>query len=391
MIRKALVGNLLILSISVSLALLAGEFATRSLFPKPRRVAVPDPILHHVHRPNSNYLEEQELDKFEPVMVRFNSLGLREEREIDREKHDNEFRILLLGDSFVEARQVSYDATVSQQLEGRLNNWARRRGCGRTYVAINAGVSGYSPSLEYLYLIHRGVSLKPDLVILFFAFNDVTDDFHYRGTMTRDDRGLPLRVMPAGNWPMLSYNWIRWVVLQSRLLELARVSFGRLGSGGGTYAFAKERSLTRNALAIFKKEYDDSEVEAWEETKEYLAGIQGTLERVGIPFVLVVIPSPPQVNAVQWRIGKVKWGMKADDVIESTKMQDVLADHSRRHKTYFVDLLPAFKANSRVKLFYDYDGHWTPEGNGLAAEETFKFLVVKGLVGGAGRDRRCTA
>ena len=67
--------------------------------------------------------------------------------------------------------------------------------------------------------------------------------------------------------------------------------------------------------------------------------------------------------------------MKSDEIIKSTKMQDNLAEFARKNKIHYLDLLPAFKANAGLKLFYDYDGHWTTEGNRLAAQETFVFLV----------------
>lgn len=50
--------------------------------------------------------------EFRPVRVRFNAQGLREGRPIPTEKGKHEFRILVLGDSFVEARQVPYDMTM---------------------------------------------------------------------------------------------------------------------------------------------------------------------------------------------------------------------------------------------------------------------------------------
>lgn len=42
--------------------------------------------------------------------------------------------------------------------------------------AINAGVGGYSAWQEYEYLRSRGVTLDPDMVVVGFVLNDVTEN-----------------------------------------------------------------------------------------------------------------------------------------------------------------------------------------------------------------------
>ena len=100
------------------------------------------------------------------VDVRINSQGLRDpERSV--EPRPGTFRVLALGDSFMEGYTVNLGETLTQKLEGRLN----AAGC-RAEV-INGGTSAYSTDQEYLFYRTDGARYRPALVLLFFFWNDV--------------------------------------------------------------------------------------------------------------------------------------------------------------------------------------------------------------------------
>src|SRR5207245_4988057 len=77
------------------------------------------------------------------------------------------FRILALGDSFVEGYAVPLDATLTQVAESRLN----RPGC--PVQVFNGGTSGYSTDQEYLFYREVGGRFGPRVVAVFFYYNDV--------------------------------------------------------------------------------------------------------------------------------------------------------------------------------------------------------------------------
>ena len=77
------------------------------------------------------------------------------------------FRALALGDSFVEAYSVPLAESVTQVLQASLD----RPGC-RADV-INARTAAYSTDQEYLFYRSEGVRYSPNVVVLFFYFNDV--------------------------------------------------------------------------------------------------------------------------------------------------------------------------------------------------------------------------
>lgn len=84
--------------------------------------------------------------------VRFNSKGLRD-REYPYEKGAGTFRILILGDSFVEGYSVDADDLVSEVLEMEL----KKARLGMQVEVINGGTSGYSTDQEFLFYREEGM------------------------------------------------------------------------------------------------------------------------------------------------------------------------------------------------------------------------------------------
>ncbi|MGB1110249.1 MAG: SGNH/GDSL hydrolase family protein [Gammaproteobacteria bacterium] len=101
--------------------------------------------------------------------IRINSLGFRGE-EIPRDKPDNTLRIAFLGASTTYCAEVSgndmtWPALVTEQLKERFP--------GRGFDYINGGVPGYSVASSIKNLKHRVAPLKPDVVVIYHATNDL--------------------------------------------------------------------------------------------------------------------------------------------------------------------------------------------------------------------------
>jgi len=103
---------------------------------------------------------------------RFNAQGFRD-RERSVARPPGGWRILVLGDSFVEALQVPLDEAFPAVLEDRLR---RRPGGDRTEV-LAMGQSGFGTASELMRYVDFGAAYDPDVVLLaFFAGNDVRDN-----------------------------------------------------------------------------------------------------------------------------------------------------------------------------------------------------------------------
>src|SRR5688500_13225512 len=99
------------------------------------------------------------------VEVAVNANGLRDpERPYSA---PGTFRVVALGDSFVEGYTVEIPQTVTQVLEQSL----RAPGC--PVEVLNAGTAAYSTDQEYLFYLDQGVRYSPQVVLLFAYYNDI--------------------------------------------------------------------------------------------------------------------------------------------------------------------------------------------------------------------------
>jgi len=119
----------------------------------------PSLLLGYENIPNSNWT---------------NSFGL-VGKSYDLKKDNNTFRILLLGDS------IAHQDLSRQYLEKKLNS---NSGLNSKYKfeIWNAGVPSYDVRRYALYLQHKGLRYKPDMVIIFICMNDfvVNENLYYK-------------------------------------------------------------------------------------------------------------------------------------------------------------------------------------------------------------------
>jgi lysophospholipase L1-like esterase len=119
-----------------------------------------NPAIGHEHRPGTGGV-------YMGVPVQINSLGLRD-REIPLEAPAGHVRTLMLGDSLTFGWGVKAEDTPAKLVETELNS---AQPDPRDEV-INAGVGNYNTVMEVAYFLDRGVSLKPDVVVLNYFIND---------------------------------------------------------------------------------------------------------------------------------------------------------------------------------------------------------------------------
>jgi GDSL-like Lipase/Acylhydrolase len=107
---------------------------------------------------------------FAGIPVHINSLELRDAREYDLARKPNTFRILVLGDSVTFGHGSVH--AYPDLLEGRLKAWRPEV----DWQVWNAAVPGYNTSQELAHLLEVGGRFQPDLVIVGFFENDLTDN-----------------------------------------------------------------------------------------------------------------------------------------------------------------------------------------------------------------------
>lgn len=113
-------------------------------------------------RPNKEILVK--MTPGHPYLIKTNSLGLRNNQEV--KVAPEKTRILAVGDSFTLGPHLSNEETWPAYLQKEFEDKVE---------VLNAGLYGYSIDYEKAYLMEKGYKLKPDLVIIQFLANDITD------------------------------------------------------------------------------------------------------------------------------------------------------------------------------------------------------------------------
>ena len=169
--------NVLLLLASVALTLVALELLISIRLPfahtsTPRRMGPAGKTFEpHAEVRWTNYLDYAETQQA-------NSLGFLD-REPPAKKDPGVFRIVALGDSFVEAMQVPIAKKFHVGLEEELT----RQYPGRRFEAVAFGQSSATTASELAFYETFGRALEPDLVIVVFVHNDFADNSPLLGSL----------------------------------------------------------------------------------------------------------------------------------------------------------------------------------------------------------------
>ena len=349
----------------------------------------PTPVLHHRLRPGHRANRGG-------VEFSINAIGLKD-REYPPGKPPGTYRILMLGDSFTEGFGLPAAQTMPKQLEGLLDGGR----CSRPIEVVNAGVSSYSPILEYLLLVHVGLGLDPDLLVLDFDMTDVHDDWVRSQVATFGPDGLPLAVPPDRRaeaahlmLPVPFPPWLEWLSPVERALnslelwQLFRsehVAQAVLGNTRRTperlQALGLIGHVQYDPVAITRDREHPSEAAAWARSERYIAGMVELARRRGIPFALVAYPHAHQVSAAESPVGRRRVGV-GPGFYATARPFVRLEDIGRREGIPVVNLVPLFRRRSAEEgpLFFAEDMHHNARGTRVFAEGVAAGLVAAGVV-----------
>ena len=138
------VASALLATVGILFGLVLLEVGVRFLHLVPDRFWEPDPVRGvRLIAGKSGWWTQEDHEFLVPVQI--NGEGLRDV-EHTYAKPPRTFRVLVLGDSFVEAMHVPLEATFARLLEGELN----ADGATGHIEVVSAGVSGYGTAGELL-------------------------------------------------------------------------------------------------------------------------------------------------------------------------------------------------------------------------------------------------
>ncbi len=368
---KDLLRNLGLLAVSMLFSLLVAECVVRFLYPQQLAVwhTMQDGLV--IHRPGLvTYLAEFKQE------VRFNSLGMRD-REHAKEKAEGTKRVLVMGDSFMEALQVSFDDSFPHQLESRLRETLNPR-----VDVINCAVSGWGQDAQLAYLQKYGRDLKPDLILVAMTLhNDVLDNMQGRFYSMVEGRLAPVSVQRMSDWEYRALRFKGYLASRSHLVQLLRKWKNLREIRDVTSA------LNTHVLQITQGAAEPEELQrGWKLTFELLKGIRDAGRTLGAETAVMLIPlryqlEPDSLRQFQQAAGVTKNSLVID------RPQQLIRDFGREAGLDIVDLLPAFQSLTKSGgdspshgSLHLQEGHWNATGHRLAADIAADEIVKRHLL-----------
>lgn len=382
--------------------LLLAEVVLRVALPDPRGIyAVDERYLHKLVPNTTKTFVRNARDGGGRVTVRINSRGFRGD-EFAREKTGK--RIVVYGDSFIEAEFTPLAATFPKKLEEDLRDATRQ-----PVEVINAGVVAYGTDQISLKLDDEIDSLKPDAVVVaVYAGNDFGDLL--RDKIFRLDTDGKLVVNPHTISPSLRAYFAAHP--RVRLLSDARAAIPRLSAWLSRTPWwedvqEKASRYVARSVELRRAEYEDFVLLKDDEVKnlfgdgydadisanadpdaalykkrlmeQTILRIKQTVDARRIPLILLVIPCSIDV-CPNYEVSVDKKFFKQYD---PTALTNAVQEIAIKHNIEYLNLYDAFRANDPCSLHFKYpDGHWNDRGQQLAASLMSQLFVSHRLLKG---------
>ena len=397
--RKLIIPAIIIVPLSLLLAVLLAEWVIR--FAQPQltynqaknvslRVSNKSDFLPSDLKPNQETTHIGNTHEF-TYPVKINSLGYRME-EFTIAKPQNEFRILMIGDSMTFGYGVEERYAIPNQLKEKLNQYLQEKSIDKKIQIINAGfAAGKAPDTYYLYLEKKGLELNPDLIIVNYFLNNDISDLDDNVWEKVDQQGLPLKITSKTteveedytklkreyqNWkfaaPILrnSHLWILFATtLESRSPQTVtrlKKLFGVRDKLPLVQTLEVENCLFLNDCSPKMRQLFD----------RYFMVSKATVELAkaeNIPIIMSLLPANPQVKQVAQVLGEKTEQNK--DSQGSFQPQERLKQFFSDQQVEVIDPLSYVTDSSWSKYYYEKDGHPTEKGYTKLSGAFYDYLI----------------
>jgi hypothetical protein len=387
---RSLLPNLLLAVVSLGVMLLGLEVLARLAGPAPgkerderARYTEHDPYLGWRKTPGARAVYQRREYTSE---VTINRLGLRD-REREYAAASGTFRILALGDSYIEAYSVPLSEAVTQVMEKSLD----RPSC--PVEVINGGTTGYSTDQEYLFYHHEGYRYAPNVVVVFFHYNDVLYNGqarYYRlakPLLVPTDDGVTLSNYPvppppsappaaaAGAPRRRVEGSAAWYWLKERLMVGAPRTFDALGRLGLWDPLGGDG--ISDELLVYRRRRPLDIQQGWKMTDRILAALAREVEDRRGRLLVAYVPSIMEVSQRAWDLTRMRYNMRPD-LWDRELVFHRLEKSAQDGRFALLDLTPALRRHDHGMFGEPYfvrDGHWNALGHRVAADEVRRYLA----------------
>lgn len=399
---RARIATAILALVSTALALVAAELVVRrvrsDLSDRPSEFLIPHPTLGWSRPPGARFHYVIDGRRLE---VAYNARGFHDVERAPGPAAGGVRRVVVLGDSFMEAYGVALDDTFSRQLEAHL---LRNLAAGGPVEVVNLGVSGYGTLQQALVYQLEGRASAPALVLLgFYLHNDLSDNsleiesLRKPGSPKATDRPF---LLPGADpdWQLTEVGADRALARYQTALARRRSWWWRAGEvsqlwrltgaawigsalraldeardpdfPGGAELPRRERIALE--LDVFschpRAEYD----RAWDVTARILARLARDVRGAGAELVVFSVPSVYESEASL--PDAESYDLTCRDAPPGyARLREILAGLA----VPYIDLLPAFQHHARElsEPLFAGDSHWNAAGHALAAAQVARGLA----------------
>lgn len=297
--------------------------------------------------------------EFGEMICQTNSDAIRDQIERPVEVPPGVTRILLLGDSFVEGWGCPYGQTFGCRLESALNE---RLGEGRVDV-IKAGVRGFGTDDAVNAFRCKWSAYRPDVVVIGVLLNDVLEnptvsegsnveqEVAHSGSEKVADRRLESDFGPMNEVTQR----IHLMAATRRLLMMSDSLYLKL-----FFLNRPDRRVLEDPLSI--------EAETlYANTLDHVRVLQTGCEAIGAELHVLLIPQGVQVRLLAAPV----------DGVDSREFSRRLGDGLTSLGVPHLDTLDALAEVPVETSFFLSDGHLTPAGHEIVADELLAYLLAR--------------
>ena len=330
------------------------------------------------------------------VIERANSLGFLDREPVSPERAAAGCHISIIGDSFVEARQV----TIADKFQMKLEQLAAQRLPELDITASAYGLSGSGQFGQLPFYDRFARRLNPKLAVLVFVDNDFTNNSHYLSLVYH---GIQPGRSPYLNAALGRDGTLQWHYAdpdyaqpRTTLISRALVRAGRVSWFASWLGIKYQRlhreyladivSARRERLELYRQHYDDAGVlDGWQPET-------AALSRQGLMLDQLAAANPPPAYQQALTLTGLALGEFQARATRDGAALVILAEINlgSPDRDRFILLsrlaaahnIPVINLHDYIRrqggdtaaAFWPHDGHWNPQGHQWAAEALLEWL-----------------
>ncbi len=382
--------NLILLAATLLICFICLEYAGRFLFQsslQKKSVYLWDENYCYLLCPNTKDTYNIAISPNEIISVehKISSQGIRDHEYPP--KAPNEFRILMLGDSFTAGLLVVPEDTIPKLLEKQI----RKHSCGKQISVLNCGIVGGGPLQELGMLRERGFGFNPDLVLFqVFLGNDLDNALEIKGKSLRAydpkwkkiladwsrQNEFPIRMEAWFYEHSFLYHYLRnisqvhcisWILQNIRFLK------------NELPTLLPTREHRPPSIEADLVQWYPELTEAMEILQKSILTMRKESEAQGAEFMVYNIPELNELDDQKWK----EHTTNVNDYggYERWKGERVLREFLEIQNIPYIRVREAlYELHDMPNLYYAYDGHMRAHGHQVVAILIEKYLIKNGYL-----------